>query len=195
LSSRSSFTQPQPHEIPLKNPFQAAFLAWLIPGLGHWYQGRRGKAILYAVCILGLFFVGLYLGDGKNVFWRWTNPFTDSERFRLPYLGQFFVGLPALPALIQATLAHYGAGPILWGYLAEPSMQALSSVHPKFGPLAEVGWVYTVIAGLLNILAVYDALEGPAHADEGAGQEADRDRSRDVHAREKVSTVTSEGAV
>ena len=40
--------------IPMRNPAIAAFLAWLIPGLGHYYQGRKGKAILYAVCILSL---------------------------------------------------------------------------------------------------------------------------------------------
>ena len=31
--------------VPLKNPAKAAFLAWLVPGLGHFYQGRTGKGI------------------------------------------------------------------------------------------------------------------------------------------------------
>lgn len=158
--------------IDLKNRWQAAFLAWLVPGLGHWYQGRRGKAILYGVCVLGLFFVGFALGDFKNVFWRWTSPMADPDRFRFIYPCQFFVGLPAFPALIQATLQHYNMPPILWGYLAEPTMNALNAVHPKFGRLAEVGWVYTVVAGLLNVFAIFDAFEGPAHAEDDAAEDA-----------------------
>jgi hypothetical protein len=31
--------------------------------------------------------------------------------------------------------------------------------------LVEVGTIYTTIAGLLNVLAIYDAFEGPAYAD------------------------------
>jgi hypothetical protein len=58
----------QPLEIDLKDPVLAALLAWLIPGLGHWYQGRRHKAVLFFVCILGTFIYGLYLGEGRVVY-------------------------------------------------------------------------------------------------------------------------------
>src|SRR5262249_6254762 len=44
--------------VPLRNPFWAAFLAWLFPGLGHFYQGRTGKGWLYFLCILSLYYVG-----------------------------------------------------------------------------------------------------------------------------------------
>ena len=52
--------------IDLKDPGLAAFLAWLVPGLGHWYQGRRAKAALYFVCIIGLFAYGLYLSSSNE---------------------------------------------------------------------------------------------------------------------------------
>jgi hypothetical protein len=153
--------------VPLKNPTTAAFLAWLVPGLGHLYQGRTAKGLVYFVCILGLYLVGLSLGEGKIVYWKWINPLRDPENFRASYLCQFWVGLPALPGLIQATLHHFGYNdPILWGFLDVPSQQAINGLYPKYGKLVEVGWVYTVIAGLLNILAIYDAYEGPAYADE-----------------------------
>ncbi len=84
--------------VSLRNPAWAAFLAWLVPGLGHFYQGRTGKGILYAVCILGLYLMGMVMGEGKIVYWRWVNPLNNPEKFCLYYLGQFFVGLPALPA-------------------------------------------------------------------------------------------------
>jgi hypothetical protein len=151
--------------VDLKNRHLAAFLAWLVPGLGHLYQGRRGKAALFAATILGLYFVGLVLGDWKIVYWKWTTPMRDPENFRASYLCQFWVGLAALPGLIQATLQQYDLPAILWGYLAPPSPQAVNALHPRLGKLVEVGWVYTVVAGLLNVLAIYDAYEGPAYPD------------------------------
>jgi hypothetical protein len=160
----------QAASIDLRNRYLAAFLAWLIPGLGHWYQGRRGKAVLYATCILGLYFVGLALGEGKIVYWEWISPLRDPEKFRASYICQFFVGLPALPGIIQATLRHFELGPILWGILDAPPQQAINALQPKLGKLVEVGWVYTVVAGLLNVLAIYDAFEGPAYDDEAEAE-------------------------
>jgi hypothetical protein len=154
-----------PPAIPLYNAYLAAFLAWLVPGLGHLYQKRTAKGILYAVCILGLYFVGFTLGEGKIVYWRWVNPLNNPDKFCLHYVGQFFVGLPALPALIQSTLLHYGFHPILGGFMAEPHQNVINSLLPRFGKLIEVGTIYTTMAGLLNILAIYDAFEGPAYAD------------------------------
>ncbi|MGE3819735.1 MAG: DUF6677 family protein [Isosphaeraceae bacterium] len=151
--------------IPLRNPKVAALLAWLVPGLGHIYQRRFGKGVLYAVCILSLYFAGFAMGEGKIVFWRWVNPFNNPEKFCLYYLGQFFVGLPALPALIQATLSHYGYDPILGGLMAEPPINVLNGLHPRLGKLVEIGSMYTAVAGLLNILAIYDAYEGPAYGE------------------------------
>jgi hypothetical protein len=162
-------------QIPLRNPYRAALLAWLIPGLGHFYQGRRGKGWLYAICILGLYLVGFLLGEGKVVYWRWVNPLNNPEKFCLYYVGQFFVGLPALPALIQGTL-HYlspESGPLFWGFMAEPSQNVLNALQGR-GKLIEIATIYTTVAGLLNILAIYDAYEGPAYveAEEPAGTQA-----------------------
>jgi TM2 domain-containing membrane protein YozV len=153
------------HEITLRNPKRAAFLAWLVPGLGHIYQGRVGKGILYAVCILSLYLVGFVMGEGKIVYWRWVNPLNNPDKFPLYYLGQFFVGLPALPALIQATLkSFFGIENFLGGFMAEPPLRELNGLHPRLGKLVEIASMYTAVAGLLNVLAIYDAYEGPAYA-------------------------------
>jgi hypothetical protein len=157
----------QPSPVPLRHPRRAAFLAWLLPGLGHFYQGRTGKGWLYAICILGLYLVGYVLGEGKVVYWRWVNPLSNPDRFCLYYVGQFFVGLPALPALLQGTL-HYlwpDMTAPFWGFMAEPSQNVLNGMHHRLGKLVEIGTIYTTVAGLLNILAIYDALEGPAFLD------------------------------
>jgi len=152
--------------VPLRNPYQAALLAWLCPGLGHFYLGRTGKGWLYALCILGLYFVGFALGEGKIVYWRWVSPLSNPEQFSLYYIGQFFVGLPALPALIQGTLQYFDLPvPFLWGFMSPPEPSILNGLHPRLGKLVEIGTIYTTVAGLLNVLAIYDAFEGPAYAD------------------------------
>ncbi len=88
-------------EIDLKNRYFAALLAFLIPGAGHFYQGRTNKAYLFTVCILGLFFFGLYLGKGRVVYAS-----TAAEDFRiLHFPAQVCVGLPALPAVY-----HFATG-------------------------------------------------------------------------------------
>lgn len=156
--------------VPLKNPAKAALLGWLVPGLGHFYQGRTGKGILYAVCIIGLYTLGLILGEGKVVYWTWTNPLANSERFRISFLFQAPVGLPALLALAQSILKWFGEQPIFWGFLAEPTQNVVNGLHPRLGKLVEIAWVYTTVAGLLNVLAIYDAYDGPAHVDEPADE-------------------------
>ena len=81
----------------LRNPPVAALLAWLVPGLGHWYQGRVGKGILFFVCVMGLFLFGFEQGGRKVVYFRWNR-----QEFRWPYLAQIGAGAVALPALLHA---------------------------------------------------------------------------------------------
>lgn len=100
--------------VPLKDPWLAAFLALLIPGLGHLYQGRLFKAVLFGVCILGTYFCGMSLGEGRPVYMHYySGPphiaheypqnFTNTGRyFNYGYLAQSLVGLPSLPAYFQS---------------------------------------------------------------------------------------------
>ncbi len=43
-----------------------------------------------------------------------------------------------------------------------PTEEALNALNTSRGKELELGWVYTVIAGVLNIMVIYDALAGPA---------------------------------
>ena len=52
-------------EIDLRRPGIAALCAWLVPGAGHIYQGRIGKGLLFAVCILGTYGAGFVIGKEK----------------------------------------------------------------------------------------------------------------------------------
>jgi hypothetical protein len=145
------------NEIDLKDPVIAAGLAWLIPGLGHLYQRRTAKGILFMVCILGTYFFGLFCSNGHAVYASWT----DWDR-RLPFLCQVGVGLPAMPALVQNYLVRSGKAPLFGGVMAPPATpQELNDWYRKLNRYFELGTVYTMIAGLLNVLAIYDAWAGP----------------------------------
>lgn len=90
----------------LKNRHLAAVLAFLIPGAGHWYQGRYFKAAVYSVCILGLFGWGSALAEWKAVNFRWheleENSGGKSGRARtIGFLSQVMVGAPSLLAIVQ----------------------------------------------------------------------------------------------
>ncbi len=278
-------------KLDLRDPTTAVILAFLVPGLGHLYQRRIFKGVLYAVCILGTFFTGLRIGHGQVVYFHWKQP----ENRTYAYLCQFWVGLPALPALAQVrrsrdlfdanyvpdripsdfsgTLSDYTDGTVIgkvtgrielrpekpdnpnywvgkvhgdlvtadgtrkkiegevqksggwleaqvapwrnrairsqfkarldgkdetityrlegslpraiWDFYEAPLQDQRSNelagessdldrAHKELGGRFELGVLYTMIAGLLNILAMYDAYEGPAYEDEEDESKSDR---------------------
>ncbi|MFO0876780.1 MAG: DUF6677 family protein [Gemmataceae bacterium] len=52
--------------------------------------------------------------------------------------------------------------PVLGNFMREPDPIAINAVHNAGDKRLELAWVYTVIAGVLNILVIYDAVAGPA---------------------------------
>lgn len=149
--------------IDLRESGWAAFLAWLWPGAGHLYQRRYAKGALFMVSILAIYCFGLFIGEGHVVYASWTK-----EDRRWHYACQLGVGLPALPALIQANrVLSQGKSPHWGGFMAPPrdvrqdSEDELAQWHARLGGGFELGTLYTMIAGLLNILVIFDALVGP----------------------------------
>lgn len=139
----------------------AAFLAWLIPGAGHYYQGRQGKAALYASTVLTLFVIGMVLSKGHAVYWSWT-----PQDWRIHYFCQVGVGLPAMPALAQSYLDPKGTKRLQnkwWpSWMASPiNTNELDDWHLETSSGFDLGTLYTMIAGLLNFLIVFDAYGGP----------------------------------
>jgi hypothetical protein len=166
--------------VDLKDPALAAFLAWLVPGLGHLYQGRTAKAALFFVCILGTFVYGLSLGSsdamgwGRVVYCSWR----PGDK-RLQYFCQVGVGLAAMPAVVQTMRDRDGEGPFGGNNFMYPppltgdreggdgfnvfdqGQPTLDTLHYHLARFWELGTVFTMIAGLLNVLAIYDAWDGP----------------------------------
>jgi len=162
MTDNAKSAEPSEAAVNLKDPFWAGILAWLWPGMGHLYQGRIAKGILYMVCILGIFFFGLILGGGHVVY-----------AGRISYFCQAGAGAPALPALVQSWLVRGGRAPIDLGtgrsVMAPPRRLGGGEIYPnelalwnaEYGVRFEMGTLYTMIAGLLNILVIYDAVAGP----------------------------------
>ena len=128
----------------LKNPLLAGVLAWAVPGAGHLYQGRFGKAALYFVVVLGLFLYGWHYSFYRAVYWRY-----DDTEITYYYFAQIGAGLIAVPPafLIDPRDPDWRAG--------------LDADHYR-GLQINIGIIYTMVAGLLNVLAVFDAVSGPA---------------------------------
>jgi hypothetical protein len=159
----------EPRSVELRDPEVAALLAWLVPGLGHLYQRRTAKAILYFVCILGTFLYGIYLGGNSRLGWgRVVYASWKPDDKRISYFGQVGAGLIALPALVQATLVRHQISPFWNGFMAPPGDRAdttLDNLQKDLNRYFELGTVYTLVAGLLNVLAIYDAWRGPVFAE------------------------------
>lgn len=188
---------PPPTEPPRLDPL-AAFLSFLVPGLGQVMQGRIGKGVLFFVCLYGLFFYGQYLSQWRNV---WladcrnlpdvTVPVANTQlggtlkdlSYRKGFVAQFFIGSAAWPAVIQYLHTEplptppqgdpdsndqWKPTPHRWfgTYMQAPSESFINKLQTSGDKLWDLGWVFTVIAGILNILVIYDALSGPVLRDE-----------------------------
>ena len=167
----------------------AAFLSYLLPGLGQIVQGRVGKGVLYFVCLYGLFFYGLSMGNWKNV---WLADYSAQPpvavggfalpkgamkdlSYRREFAGQFWIGIAAWPAILQYQTTEAlpkGDDPgkeswqpksnaIFGSYMQVPPEAELNRLQRDGDKRWDLGWVFTVIAGVLNILVIYDALAGP----------------------------------
>ncbi|MSR30021.1 MAG: hypothetical protein EXR99_00810 [Gemmataceae bacterium] len=155
------------------------FLSYLVPGLGQAVQGRIGKALLFFFCLNALFYYGLYLGNFKNVYLprakslapqtleslglplKFPNPIV----YRPQFMGQFWIGVSAWPALAQFFQydeeENPGPDPLLGTYQRTPPEAELNLLQNHGDKSWDLGWVYTVIAGCLNVMVIFDAFAGP----------------------------------
>ena len=111
-------------------PLAAALLAWVVPGLGHLYLGRRGRAIAFCVIILVSLATGLAL---------------DGNLYRVA---------PGQPLSFFATLGSMGMG--VPYFLARWAFGYTGDIE---GPGFEYGSAFILTAGLMNLLLILDALD------------------------------------
>jgi hypothetical protein len=174
--------------LPVRHDWRAAFLSYLVPGLGQIVQGRVAKGLLFLACLYALFYYGqtlggwrnVYLPDGKALKQEHQRDLDDglvgrlaqappgnvgvSLYFRPQFAGQFWIGAAAWPALVQWWNYNPAApqGPIFGNYQRALEEDEINQMQRDGDKHWDLGWVYTVIAGALNVLVIYDALAGPA---------------------------------
>ena len=182
-----SVPAPAPPPPPPLDPV-AAVLSYLVPGLGQMVQGRFAKGLMFFVCLNGLFFYGMNMGQWKNV---WLPNPTELPKASLPIIGelsgtpksvyyrpqflaQFWMGISAWPAIAQYVLTPVPAGDDdsipptkpFGHFMQAPTEADLNTFQRDGNKRWDLGWVYTVIAGVLNVLVIYDALAGPVIRDD-----------------------------
>ncbi len=125
---------------------RAALLAWILPGAGHFYLGHRGLAAVFFIAISFPFWTGVALGGVKDS----VNPRANKWLFLAEmcsggYTTVCFIASNQITAMIRA--------------IEPQAEQAKAAVrYTSYFPESDVAQIYLATAGLLNLLAVLDAL-------------------------------------
>lgn len=109
-------------------PLAAAVLAWLVPGAGHLFLGRRARAALFAVLVVTMFAIGIAL-EGR--------------------LHDVVAGRPLSWA---ASFGSMGSGVLYLGLRFVAGYEG-----DVAGAGFEYGTAFLLTAGLMNLLLVLDA--------------------------------------
>jgi len=142
--------------------YLALVLAWAVPGLGHILIGQRARGIIFMLAIHLLFAAGLLVGGIKSInppdqaIWTYT---------------QFLTGWPMLVSNSLEKNSHDEQKALMSQYESEsrdvPSAQLpeftkkFIAAHPLFAnhpKIQDLGAVYCGIAGMLNLLVMFDVL-------------------------------------
>jgi hypothetical protein len=104
--------------------------AWLLPGAGHLWLGRRQKGLVFVVVLPVMFTIGLLLH------------------------GRIFPFEPTQPLVALAAIANLGIGALYFVVWALGYGAGL-----VVAPTYEYGNTFLIVAGLLNMLVVLDAYD------------------------------------
>lgn len=119
----------------MNNPFIVGIVAWFLPGAGHIFQGRLLRGMIVLLIIWAMFVIAVLSGGAYY-------PGFDFKDGTLLYLLNIFARL------------GNGLGALISFFL-------MSSPPPNVAAWAtfEYGGRFLEIAGLLNFLAVLDAID------------------------------------
>lgn len=116
---------------------QAGILAWILPGAGHFYLGHRGLAAVFFAAITFPFLTGVAIGGVKNS----VNPSVNKWLFLAEmtaggYTTVFYFISSRLPTVPPNERSEY----------------------VSYYPETDVAQIYLAAAGLMNVLAILDAM-------------------------------------
>ncbi len=139
-----------PDTMDRNNPVVVPYINWTLP---------RWMANLYnRPQFAGQFWVGM---AAWPAIWQYQHADDDRDRLlRNDIAEQRALGNKDKAEELEQKLRH--GNPLFGQYQRAPSEEAINVIQTSGDKLLELGWVYTVIAGVLNIMVIYDALAGPA---------------------------------
>ena len=109
----------------------AVILAYLIPGAGHLYLGRRARGLIFFAIVVMMFLIGVSI---------------DGELYTFARAGGSLLR-------VAAALGTAGAGMLYFGSL-------FAGVHGDITSITyEHGTAFAITAGLMNLLLMLDALD------------------------------------
>ncbi len=150
-------------------PYLAAILAWLIPGLGHIYIGQRVRGIIILVTIGATFWTGVAFGGVMTV---------DYQNQRWWFAAEMCTGIHGLVGWYRQD-AKYKE---LWddllkdedfqrqreSYQGQSNPLLLRQIYMDkimqargvalVAPTETIARAYAGVAGLLNVMCIFDAL-------------------------------------
>ncbi len=145
-------------------PFLAGMLAWIIPGAGHVYLGRTVRGVILCVCINGLFWTGMAIGGTFTV-----EPITQ----RWWFAAQICTGASGVAGWFRQDRARRRIAddigldprdvldphdPQRQKYRREYAEALVSKKLALSYPADNVARAYSGVAGMLNIMAIFDAV-------------------------------------
>ncbi len=119
-------------------------LAWLLPGLGHLYLGHRNRGLICLITITLTFWTGVAIGGVRGT----VNP----KEHNYWFVAQLCTA--------GNTLAAYALSRTIGARSSTPGAPATIAHWSS----TDVGVHYTGVAGLLNLLVIFDAIarvQGP----------------------------------
>ena len=126
-NSRPAEVESSESRLNWKESARALLLAWLVPGSGHLYLGRRREGLAFALIVLTCLAIGWSL---------------DGNLYRIQ---------PDRPLTILATLASLGVGAPYLGL-----RYIVGYTGDLLAPGFEYGSAFILTAGLMNLLLVLD---------------------------------------
>jgi hypothetical protein len=133
------------HAHPAAPPPLVAIAGWIVPGAGYWLIGQRTRAITVCITILVVFVFGILVSGIRVV---QAPDMTGSGTLPQRILTRpWFIG--------QVLIGPVGIGS---AYISDQLAQSATygKIEAK-ARLAEIGTLYTAVAGMLNLLTIIDA--------------------------------------
>ena len=161
-----------------KHPLAALVLAWIVPGAGHVYVGRPVRGAVICITIACTFWMGMAIGgvmtvDAETerwwfvadaftgvhglVAWRMSQRIYDDISARLNENAQYARDIEQLRIAGRGRISREDFQTLRQPYVAkmlQDKDNGLALVHP--GEI--VARAYAGVAGLLNMLCIFDAV-------------------------------------